>query len=842
LSTVADLLLEEKIKRREAKPQSLARFREDPLGFTMWDFPWGRAGTPLEHFDGPDTWQKEFLAELGEQVRSRHFDGHTPVAPIKMTRSAGKGVGKSVLVAILCNYIIKTWPFSQGTITANTFSQLETKTWAAIQHWFGLSRSSNDFIVSGAGVQHKIHKKSWQCHPETCREENAEAFAGQHAANSVGFFILDESSAVPEKIFETAESQLVDGMPMIFAFGNPTRSSGKFFKINFGIEKNRWNNGFNNGVVDARDCKVPNKKTIAEEIEYRGGEEDDYVRVYIRGLPPNASDMQYIDSGRVFASQVRVVEVLSDEPVVAGVDLARGGGDKAVIRFRQGDDARSIPPIKIPAEQTRDSMLLVAKLADLATRTINGKKVAAWFVDGGGIGGPIIDRLQQLGHKNFFEIQFGAACPDPRHFANMRAWMWSRMRDALGSRLAIDKDRELEMDLTSVGLGRPDKTDRIILESKEDMRKRGLASPDDADALCFVKNTMIRTAKGLIPIQDVREGDMVLTPFGYSDVVMAHVSDTCSLTTVGFSNGAALSGKGSHEVFTFQSGRTRLDALSLTSEVDTYSQWRRMLWQLVSLSFTGARSFGFKQAAHTFNLGERTHRRDFFTAGFTRSITDISQRGLRFITRMTTGATTILETSNFALVEPINESICENGSPIQRQSPRTMSILRRLGPQQPNGTDLQRESLGTANSARKHGRIGRPLPLFAKNAERTSRPTLPAERERRSQSTAPPHAYKPFSSGRISQILEFVVSAAYGLWRIVIGRRPVVPLSVQTESVSPTPTYNLTLREHNAYYANGILVFNCLTWARPVLAPEPPRKKREEPFSSSRASATSWMG
>lgn len=474
-----DDILAELERRREPIPIDPVHFKEDPFGFTLRDFRWGLSGV-LERFEGPDKWQREFLEELGEQVKARKFDGYNPVDPIKMTRSAGKGVGKSVIVALLTNWIMKCWPYCNGTVTANTFSQLDSKTWATIQHWLKLSKSSGDFIIGGSAVRHRIYGKSWQCTAQTCREENCEAFAGQHAANSVGFYIFDESSGIPEKIWETAISGMMDGMPMIFAFGNSTRPNGRFFRINFGDERGRWNNG----VIDGRESMITNKKTIAEDIEYYG-DDSDYVRVYIKGLPPKGSDMQFIDSAKVYAAQDRLVEVLEDEPLIAGVDLARGGGDKAVVRFRRGDDARSIPPVKIPAEQTKDSMLLVAKLADMATQKFGNRKVDVWFLDGGGVGGPIIDRMKQLGHTNFIEIQFGAECPDSKHYANMRSWMWSKMRDALGTRLAIDKDKDLETDLTSVGLGKQDKLDRILLESKVEMKKRGLDSPDDADALAL---------------------------------------------------------------------------------------------------------------------------------------------------------------------------------------------------------------------------------------------------------------------------------------------------------------------------------------------------------------------
>ena len=104
------------------------------------------------------------------------------------------------------------------------------------------------------------------------------------------------------------------------------------------------------------------------------------------------------------------------------------------------------------------------------------------FVDSG-FGGPIVDRCRQLGHTNVVEVRFGAACPDPRHYANMRAWMWSQVREFL-TRGAIDKDTRLATDLAGPAV-KMDKQDRICLESKEEMEKRGLDSPDDGDALAL---------------------------------------------------------------------------------------------------------------------------------------------------------------------------------------------------------------------------------------------------------------------------------------------------------------------------------------------------------------------
>ena len=114
--------------------KDIANFYADPLAFVMYAYPWRRPGFLQQH-EGPDTWQKDFLIELGRQVRDRKFDGLKPVAPIRMDVVSGHGVGKTVLCAWVTHWIMSTRPRARGTITANTYSQLSTKTWAAVQSW-----------------------------------------------------------------------------------------------------------------------------------------------------------------------------------------------------------------------------------------------------------------------------------------------------------------------------------------------------------------------------------------------------------------------------------------------------------------------------------------------------------------------------------------------------------------------------------------------------------------------------------------------------------------------------------------------------------------------------------
>jgi len=467
----------------------IAKFYADPLGFVKFAYPWGEAG-PLANAAGPDGWQTEFLQEIGREVTARRFDGVTAVQPLRFATASGHGIGKSTVVAWIVDWIMSTRPLAVGTITANTFPQLQSKTWAQIQKWTRLSITAHWFTISGTRMSANEAPEAWFCTPQTCREENSESFAGQHAATSTSFYIFDEASSIVEKIWEVAEGGLTDGEPMIFAFGNPTRSTGRFHRIVFGSERNRWSHR----AIDSRQAAMTNKEQIAEWIQDYG-EDSDFVRVRVRGLPPKASDLQFIDSERVYEAQRRTAACFDDDPLVVGVDVARGGADRSVIRFRRGVDARSIPPIRIPGEETRDAMRLVNLVAQvLEGEKSGGLKPAMVFIDGTGIGGPIVDRLKQLGHRNVVEIQFGWKAPDTKH-ANMRAWMWSQMKDWL-QRGAIDKDDRLEIDLTAPGYHH-DKQDRIVLEAKEDMKKRGLDSPDDGDALALTFAQPVGPAKKL---------------------------------------------------------------------------------------------------------------------------------------------------------------------------------------------------------------------------------------------------------------------------------------------------------------------------------------------------------
>lgn len=469
----------------------------DPLNWVREAFPWGEPNSPLEPYSEPDIWQCEFLEWLGHEITLRKFDGVNPVLPIRAAVSSGHGIGKGALTGMLVAFIMSTRRNAKGVITANTGPQLQDKTWPSITTWAKRAITAHWFDINTSIMYRKGFREQWKCSPQTCDPDNSESFAGQHNAASTSFYVNDEDSNVPEVIHEVQEGGLTDGEPMQFLFGNPTRRRGAFYDIVFGGSGRSWKTW----IIDARTCKFPNKALIAEQCE-EWGEDSDRFRVRVRGIPPNAEDAQFIDQGRVRDAQKRQVQELDDEPLVAGCDLAWGGADSNVIRFRRGRDGRSIPAIRIPGELTRDPSVLTNRLADVLASSYGGQHVAMLFLDSAGIAGSVGTRLRSLGHRNITEVNFGADSPDPK-YRYMRDFMWGQMKDWLLTG-AIDTSARLENDLTAPGL-REDLRQRVWLESKKEMKARDVPSPDEGDALALTFAQVVK-AKPVIIAPKMRVG------------------------------------------------------------------------------------------------------------------------------------------------------------------------------------------------------------------------------------------------------------------------------------------------------------------------------------------------
>ncbi len=474
----------------------LAACYADPLRYVLGAFTWGAGELAME--TGPKPWQRQFLIDLGALIASRQFDGINPVEPIKMAISSGVGPGKTALLAWVFHFLLDTRPDCKCRVTANTNTQLDTATWAEIRKWHAWKLTAPRWSINTETTYHTGDRANWFGIKTTCAPENAQAFAGWHNRRSTTANFYDEGGTIPEEIFEKGRGIEVDGEPFQFVFGQCSRRSGQLHRAVFGSERDKWNSRIINGEDVATSEKT--RALYAEWADTYGGTDSDYYRVHVKGLPPNADELQFIDSLRVHAAQQRAVAVLEDEPLIAGVDVSGGGGAWTVCRFRRGNDARSFPPIRLTGEQSRDRGLIVSKLAEALTMTHpGGVKVAAMFVDSA-FGAVIVERLHTLGFAHVHEVNFGAKSPDERHDANYRAFMWRKSKDWLLLGALPAKDMRLETDATGPGY-HINQRNQLVLESKADMQKRGVASPDDWDAhaLTFAQKVALTSQEPVLP-------------------------------------------------------------------------------------------------------------------------------------------------------------------------------------------------------------------------------------------------------------------------------------------------------------------------------------------------------
>jgi len=470
---------------------------DDPLAFVRYIFPWGQKGTPLEHFQGPRKWQISELTNIANHIKEqkrrfplflaavkKHGDKSKEALELapRMYQSAtasGRGPGKSALVAWLNLWMMSTRIGSTSITSANTEAQLKSRTWAELGKWHTLSANAHWFERSTLGLKPatwfeeslkklKIDNSYYYAQGQLWSEENPDAFAGVH--NQTGIMVIfDEASGIPKPIWTVTEGFFTE--PIVdrywFCFSNPRRNTGEFFEC---FHKNRafWKlRNLDSRTVEGTDTNKLN------EIIAKHGEDSDEARIEVLGQFPRQGDKQFISREIILGATQR--ELVKDEaaPLIMGIDVARYGDDKTVFRWRQGRDARSIPPIEYKG---LDNM----QVANFAAEWIEKTNPDAVCVDAGGSGSGVVDRLRERGFK-VHEIWFGSKSEDAQ-WGNKRTELWDQMREWLNGG-CIDARQELLDDLAGPEYDFQGGGDKIILEPKEAMKARGLASPDHGDAL-----------------------------------------------------------------------------------------------------------------------------------------------------------------------------------------------------------------------------------------------------------------------------------------------------------------------------------------------------------------------
>jgi hypothetical protein len=481
-------------------------FRNDPVGFALWSYPWGQPGTVFEHITGPRDWQLEELERIGKHVQAQEFAlaNDLPLSMWRSGYSSGRGPGKSALLAMLAHWQMSCHVGSTVIVAANTEGQLRSKTFPEFAVWFGSAVNRHWFTLETLAIRPApwMHvqvslsaeqgglgfvPEKWFVRGQTWTEDNPSAFAGEHNPRGLAL-MFDEASGIHSDVWNTADGFFTEKNPYRFwlAASQMRHRSGRFFEL-FNDKGNDEKPGigffWRTRTLSTRGMPGVDQALIQQQIRMYGADSD-FVRVEIDGLPPRTSEDQFISWEAVRTAQGNALHADYSQALVLGIDPAPRG--KTSWRFRQGRNARDCCGSATHGHWLGlDNVQIAQKILDLDSRY----KPDYINIDFG-MGTGVIDILKRK-HTNgrLQEVRFGDTAHDGKdsEFATHAAELWARMRDWLpGGMLEHDSGEKgsLSQQLTDRGWRYSGREEvKKILETKDDLQRRGVHSPDDADAL-----------------------------------------------------------------------------------------------------------------------------------------------------------------------------------------------------------------------------------------------------------------------------------------------------------------------------------------------------------------------
>ena len=453
--------------------EDIASFTKDPYRFVLYAFDWGNEA--LKGYDGPDKWQKETLIEIGKRLKAGKLTVKTAVA-------SGHGIGKGALSAWLILWALSTFEDTRGIITANTETQLKTKSWAELAKWYRLFIGKSWFKLTATAIYSILpeHEKTWRVDMIPWSKDKPEAFAGLHNQGKRVLLIFDEASSIADIIWEVSEGAMTDTETEIIwcVFGNPTRSTGRF-KSCFYKYKHRWTTN----QIDSRHCKMTNKEELNRWVKDYGVDSD-FCRVRVMGQFPKESvnnviterDIDQMRERQGFLAQHSINAGLALDPAGEGFDmnefLGVKGGEVVLME--------SIPSLA-PSVQAVKAVQMC--------KSIHGSWI---IVDCDGIGIGAYQELMKLDDKYLEGIEIikfhGSAPSDVEigghklyHNQRTEAAFVTQRRAREGLAALDDKHKELTEDLLEETYFTNNRG-LLQLEKKEDIKERLGRSPGKGDA------------------------------------------------------------------------------------------------------------------------------------------------------------------------------------------------------------------------------------------------------------------------------------------------------------------------------------------------------------------------
>jgi hypothetical protein len=404
----------------------------------------------------PDKWQLEALRALAR--------GHT-----RISIRSGHGTGKSAFAAWALVWFMNTRAPFKAVATAPTSPQLFDVLWPELLKWHKTLPPAWQQLwdLTSDHLKLKADPESFVT-ARTSRPETPESMQGVHSTNVL--LVCDEASGIAEPVFEAAAGSMSSAGATTILIGNPTRSTGFFWRTH-ATERGRW---FTMKVSGLDSPRVTAE--FVQEHADRYGLNSTAYRVRVLGEFPEADSDTFIAGELVDQAMQRDVALDLSKAEVWGLDVARFGDDSSVLIKRRGYVVTEPPRVW----RQFDTMMLAGAVKHEYDLMANNKP-ALIAIDAIGIGAGVADRLMEQGVP-ILAVNVGEAPSTTGRYVRLRDELWGRGREWLASRMCrLPRDEQLRDDLvaprytyTSDG--------RVQIESKQQMRARGLASPDRADA------------------------------------------------------------------------------------------------------------------------------------------------------------------------------------------------------------------------------------------------------------------------------------------------------------------------------------------------------------------------
>jgi phage terminase large subunit len=404
----------------------------------------------------PEPWQVEALEAIRDGDRVAIKSGH--------------GVGKSCFQSWMVLWFLSTHYPAKIVLTANTSAQLNDVLMSEISKWHRQMQPAfrDQIDVKSDRVEMKAAPSESFAACRTSRRENPEALQGFHSDNLL--FLIDEASGIDDVVFEVAAGSLSTKGAKQVLTGNPTRTSGYFFDA-FNKMRDNW---YTMTVSCADSSRVD--ESFIENMAKQYGPDSSIYGVRVLGEFPKQDDDVLIPLHMVEAAIHRDVEATGQ--VIWGLDVARFGADRSCLLKRQGNVV--MPGIKV--WQGKDLMQLCGLVHAEYLLEPTERQPVDIMVDVIGLGAGVVDRLCEMGLPAR-GVNVGEGAVIKEKFLNRRAELWFELKEWFMARdCKIPDEATLVPELTSPRY-QFTSNGKLKLESKEEMKRRGLRSPDVADAL-----------------------------------------------------------------------------------------------------------------------------------------------------------------------------------------------------------------------------------------------------------------------------------------------------------------------------------------------------------------------